>query len=224
MTSPSCDCAYSEMPTVAVSPSLRTHSWDSANRIPPRSGIVTPFPSFRMRPLVKGQRNHFRRSGCATYLHAKTGPGLGQNRRHVGHPDVVAKRKGDVARGDGAHPLAVFNDRVAVTRDASIQHFEAHQDAAQPPLASLHDSVAADEAFAQTERPAQTRLERIRRGVDVVAVETHPRFQTQGVARPQTGWADAIGLARIEECPPEPNGIIVAAKQLEAVFAGVAGA
>src|SRR3989442_15216840 len=107
MTSPSCDWAYSLMPTVAVSPSFFTHSWVSANRIPLTSGIVPPFPSFRMRPLVEGQRNHLCRSGRAANIDTKTGRGLGKGRRHVGHPDVVAKRERDVSRGHGTDLLAV---------------------------------------------------------------------------------------------------------------------
>src|ERR1700737_5609245 len=132
MTSPSCDWAYWVMPTVAVSPSFFTPSWVSANRIALRSGIVTPFPSFRMRPLIERQRNHFRRSGCATHVHAKMCSRLGEGRRHVGHPDVVAKREGNVARGHGADRPPVFQHRVAVTGDTAIEHFEAHENSAEP--------------------------------------------------------------------------------------------
>src|SRR5260370_36636667 len=113
MTSPSCDWAYWLMPTVAASPSCFTPSWVSANCIPLRSAIVTPFPSFRMRPLVEGQRNYLRRGGRAANVHAKTGPRFGQGRRHIGHPDVVAKREGDVAQGHVADPVTVFDDRAA---------------------------------------------------------------------------------------------------------------
>src|SRR4029077_1454333 len=170
MTSPSCDCAYSLMPTVAVSPSFFTHSWDSANRSPLRSGIVTPFPSFRMRPLVEGQRNHLRRCRGAANVHAKTGAGLGERRRHVGQSDVVAKRERDVARGHGADPLTIVDDRVAVARNTAIQHFETNEGAAEPPVAGLHDGVAADEVLVEAEGPIQSRLQRLRGGVDVVAM------------------------------------------------------
>src|SRR6267143_6269605 len=132
MPSPSCDWAYSLMPTVAVSPSFFTHSWDSANRSPLRSGIVTPFPSFRMRPLVEGQRNHLRRCGGATNIHAKTGARLRQRRRHVRHSDVVAKREGDVARCHGADPLTIVDDRVAMSWNTAVQHFEPDEGTAEP--------------------------------------------------------------------------------------------
>src|SRR4029077_822681 len=158
------------MPTVAVSPSLRTHSWVSANRIPLRSAIVSPFPSFRMRPLVEGQRNHLRRSGGAANVDAETGPGLGEVRRHVGHPDVVAEREGDVARGHGADPLVVVDDRVAMARNAAIVHLEADEDPAEPTLPGLHDGVATDEVLVEAEGPIQSGFKRIGAGVDVVAV------------------------------------------------------
>src|SRR6267378_4264117 len=131
MTSPSCDCAYLLMPTVAVSPSCFTHSWVSANRIPLTSGIVTPFPSFRMRPLVEGQRNHLCRRGGAANLDAQTGSGLRQVRRHVGHPDVVAKRERDVSRGHATNAYATVDNGVAVTGNAPIQHLEPNQDPAE---------------------------------------------------------------------------------------------
>src|ERR1700730_16129010 len=221
MTSPSCDWAYWLMPTVAVSPSCFTHSWVSPNRIPPRSGIVTPFPSFRMRPLVERQRNHFRRSGCATHVHANTGPRLGQGRRHVGHPDVVAKREGDIARGHGPYRPTVFDDRIAVTGNIAIEHFEAHEVSAEPPLASLHDGVAADEVLVEAECPIQARLEWIRAGVDVIAMEAHPGFQAQGVPCPEAGWPNAIGPTRIEQRPPQRRRVTGAAEQLETVFTRV---
>src|ERR1700687_1257267 len=221
MTSPSCDWAYWLMPTVAVSPSLRTHSWGSANRIALRTGIVTPFRSFRVRPLIESQRTHFRRSGCATSAHAKTGPRRGQGRRHVGHPDVVAEREGNVARSHSPDRPPVLDDRVAVTGNTPIQHFEAHENSAKPPLTSLHDGVAADEVLVQAECPLQARLEWVRSGIDVVAMESHPRFQAQGVSCPEACRPDAIGLALIEQRPPQQRRATGAAKQLEAVFTGV---
>src|ERR1700737_1756525 len=190
------------MPPVAESPSFFTPSWLSENRIPLMSAMATPFPSFRMRPLVEGQRNHLRRSGCATNVNAKPRPRLGQGRRHIGHPDVVAKREGDVARGYGANPLAILDDRVAVTRNTAIEHFEPRKDPADAPLASLHDGVAADEVFVEAECPLQARLERIRAGVDVAAMEAHSCFQPQRVPCPEAGRSDAIRLALIEQRPP----------------------
>src|SRR5438128_570452 len=223
MTSPSCDWAYPLIPTVAESPSFFTHSWVSANRSPLRSGIVTPFPSFRMRPLVEGQRNHLRRGSGAANVHAKAGPRLGQGRRHVRHPDVVAKCEGDVARGHRADPPAVVDDRIAVTGNAAVEHFETHKDPAESVLAVLHEGVAADEVLVEAESPIQARLERIGAGIDVVAMKAHARFQPQGVTGAEARRPDPVRLTFLEQRTPEPDGILVATKQLEAVFAGVAG-
>src|SRR4030081_2149432 len=191
MTSPSCDWAYSLIPTVAVSPSFLTHSCVSANRIPLRSAIPTPFPSFRMRPLVEGQRDNLGRGGRATNVHAKTGARLRQRRWHVGHPDVVAKREGDVSRGHDAGLPAIADDAIAVTGDAAVQHLEAHQHPRESPLARTDDGVTADEVLVEVEGPIQPCLERIGVRIDIVAVEAHPGFQSQGVASAQAGRPDA---------------------------------
>src|ERR1700731_1832469 len=161
MTSPSCDWAYWLMPTVALSPSFFTHSWVSANCIPLRSAIVTPFPSFRMRPLVKGQRHHLCRRRGATNVHAKTGPGRGQRRWDVGHPNVVAEGEGDVARRYRPDPLAVVDHHVAVAGNTAIEHLETDEHPAEPTVAGLHDGVAADEVLVEAERPIEAGLERI---------------------------------------------------------------
>src|ERR1700730_10096450 len=176
MTSPSCDCAYSVIPTVALSPSFRTPSWLSANRMPLRSGIASPFSLFRVRPLVEGQRNHLGRGCCAANVDAKTRTRLGERRRDIGHPDVVAKRERNVPGGHGTSPLAVADDGVAMTRDAAIQHLEPHQPPRDACLAGTASRVAPDESLIEGHRPFQPRCERIVAGIHVVAVQAHPRL------------------------------------------------
>src|ERR1700674_1425752 len=223
MTSPSCDWAYSLIPTVAVSPTFLTHSWVSANRIPLRSAIPTPCPSFRMRPLVERHWDNLGRGGDATHLHAKTGSGLGQRRWHVRHPDVVTKGEGDVSRRHGPDLLAIADHAVAVTGDAAVQHLETHQPPRESLLAGLQDGVTPHEILVEVEGPIQPCLERIGVGIHVVAVEAHARLQSQRVASAQARRSDAIGLALLEQRAPEPLGIGIAAKQLEAILAGIAG-
>src|ERR1700730_3262715 len=202
MTSPSCDWAYSLIPTVAASPSFLTHSWVSANRIPLRSALPIPFPSFRMRPLVEGQRDDLGRGGRTTNVHAKTGPRLGQRRWHVFHPKVVAQGEGDVSRRYCADRLAIVDDAVAVAGDATVQHLETNQPPRKSLLAGPQDGVTADEVLVEVQGPIQPCLERIRVSIHVIAVEAHPRFQSQGVARAQAGRPDTVGLAIIEERAP----------------------
>src|ERR1700730_12931536 len=64
ITSPSSDCAWSLMPTVAVPPSTCTHSWLSEKRYWLRSGTHSPpFGSF-----VERQRHHLRRRRGSAYV------------------------------------------------------------------------------------------------------------------------------------------------------------
>src|ERR1700680_619599 len=157
MTSPSCDWAYSLMPTVAVSPSFLTHSWVSAYRVPLGSGIATPFPSFRIRPLVKGQWDRLSRGRRASHLDAEPGPGRGQCRWHVGHRDVVPEGEGDVTRADRTHAPTVVEERVPVPRNVPIQHPQPDQNPLEPPLSCPEHGVAPDEIFIEAERPIEPR-------------------------------------------------------------------
>src|SRR5713101_1109926 len=161
MTSPSCDWAYSLIPTVAVSPSRLTHSWVCANRMPLRSGIASPFVSFGMSPLVEGQRNHLGRCGRATHIDAKTRARLGQGRGQVGHPDVVAEGEGDVAGRHTPDALAIVHRGVAVTGNAPIEHFEADQQPREPVLVGANDGITSDEVLVEAQRPVEARFERI---------------------------------------------------------------
>src|SRR5256886_14137547 len=119
MTSPNCDWAYSVIPTVAVSPSVLTHSWVCAKRNPISSAIPTPFPSFRMRPLVKGQWDNLGRRGCAANVYTEAGPPPGHRGGHGSHPGVVAKGEGKVFRRDRPPLLAPADGPAAVAGDTS---------------------------------------------------------------------------------------------------------
>src|ERR1700694_5995388 len=206
MTSPSCDCAYSLIPTVAVAPSFLTHSWVSANRIPLRSAIPTPFPSFRMRPLVEGQLDDLGRRGSATDVHPKTGPRLGEGRRQVRHPDVVAQAEGDVSRGHRADPLTITDDGIAVARNAAVEHLEADQPPRHAVLPRPADAVAADEVLVQVEGPIEPGLERIGVGIHVIPVEAHAGFEPEGGACAQAGRLDGGMLLFLGEPASRTHG------------------
>src|SRR6202030_550946 len=123
---------------------------------------------------------------------AKTGPGRGQRRRHVSHPDVVPKGEGDVARRYRADRLLIIDHDVAMTGNTAIEHLETDQDPVAPAFPGLHDGVAADEVLVEAEGPIEAGLQRIRAGVDVVAMQSHPRFQPQRVTGAEAGRPDAI--------------------------------
>src|SRR6266571_5508488 len=211
MTSPSWDWAYSVIPTVAVSPSCLTHSWLSLNRIPLSSGIASPFLSFGMRPLVKGEGNHFRRRRAPADVDLEPRLWFRHGRRHIGHRDVVAEREGDVARADRAKRSPVAQHTIAVTRNTSIEHLQTHQPPVETTLARPHDGVPADEIPVKAQRPLQACFERIGLVIHVIPVEPHSGFQSERVAGPQACRTDAVGLALLEQRPPEPAGVVVSA-------------
>src|SRR2546426_1417387 len=212
MTSPSWDWAYSVIPMVAVSPACLTHSWLSLNRIPLTSGIASPFLSFGMRSLVKGERNHFRRRRAPADIDLEPRLWFRQRRRHVGHRDVVAEREGDVSRADHPKGSPVAQHPIAMTRNASIEHLQTDQPPVETALARPHDGVPADEILVKAQRPLQTCFERIGLVIHVVPVEPHSRFQSECVTRPQACRTDAVGLALLEQRPPQPAGVVVSAE------------
>src|SRR2546425_2803700 len=212
MTSPSWDWAYSVIPTIAVSPSPLTHSWLSLNRIPLRSGIASPLLSFGMRALVKGEGNHFRRRSPPADADVEPRLWFRKRGRHIGHRDVVAEREGDVSRADHPNRLPVLQHRIAMPRNISIEHLQTHQPPVETMLARPHDGVPTDKVLVKAQRPLQTGFERIGPVVHVVPVKPHSRFQAERVAGPQACRTDAVGLAFVEQRPPEPAGVVVPAE------------
>src|SRR5258708_3595430 len=69
--------------------------------------------------------------------------------------------------------------------------------------------------------PAQIRLERGRSGVNIVAVQGHPGFEPQRVARAEAAGLDPTGS---EEFAPDPRCHERRHVDLEAIFAGIARA
>ena len=85
--------------------------------------------------------------------------------------------------------------------------------------------VAAGKIVAhQVTGESQAGLKRIDLFAQFVAVQRHARFQPQGVAGAQPGRAPAQRPAHVEDCLPNAQGDVAADAQLEAVFAGIAGA
>src|ERR671937_1360702 len=112
---------------------------------------------------------------------------------------------------------------VAVPGDAAVPHAQAGQptlDALSP--GSLQRRLA-DEVFAEADGPLQGGLERIGLCVHVHAVQPHPGLQPEGVARAQSRRLQPVTLARLEQRCPKPGSFGIAAEELEAVLAGIAG-
>src|SRR4051812_1200652 len=97
---------------------------------------------------------------------------------------------------------------------------EADEPTRQARLLLPNERVAADEiALRQLHEPAEVRLERRRRVVDVVAVERHPHLEPQRVAGAESGWRDP---SRADERLPDRRRITIVEVQLEAILPRVA--
>ena len=90
-----------------------------------------------------------------------------------------------------------------------------------------HEGVAADEvAFIELEPAREAGFEDVDVLRDFVAVEAHAGFEAEGVARAEAAGANAELCARVEESVPHVHGggLVGRDVELEAVFAGIAGA
>ena len=129
------------------------------------------------------------------------------------------------AAGDHADLGAAVMHRVAVAGDGAVEHFEADNLPGDALGLLAHQHVAADElALVPADNPAQITLHDRAGLVHVVAVQAHGGFEAQRVARPQAGGHQPVGLPRFEQRVPQLRGELRRHKNLEAVFAGVAGA
>src|SRR2546425_1948177 len=199
-------------------------------RIPIRINLHHPPPSstnlrrllFRS-PRYKGHPHPLRRRPLAAYIDRKRGARLGRCRREVGHPDGAVRGRRHRSTPHDVHLPVVHVHAVAVPGDdLGLGHLEAHQPALHArellllqrrepgevgPLLELHD-------------PAQSRLVRRHRGVDVAPVQGVARLEPQRIAR-----AEAARLPPPCSDQRVPQGFRVrgAAVQLEPVLSRVSG-
>ena len=119
-------------------------------------------------------------------------------------------------------------NRIRVAGDSTLDHFEADDFALRSAFGlNRQQGVAADEvAFIELEPAREAGFEDINIFRDFVAVEAHAGFEAEGVARAQAAGADAELRARVEQRVPRVGGggFVGRNVELEAVFAGVAGA
>src|SRR5436305_1173091 len=88
------------------------------------------------------------------------------------------------AKSSDADFFLAVDDRVAVAADPAVDHLEADQLPPRPlRLLALQDVAAVEVALIQLDDPGQIRFQRRGGVVDVVAVERHPGFEAQRVAR-----------------------------------------
>ena len=90
-------------------------------------------------------------------------------------------------------------ERISAARDASAGHLEADELALQSGLLDRDEGLLAHEhRFIELRAPAEASPERVRRLVDVVAVEREARLETQGIASAES---DRLRAERHELVP-----------------------
>src|SRR5215831_21235201 len=193
-TSPSCSCAYAVMPTRTRSPSCLAHS---CSRVYLRSlGTLAMLSSTRLFHLggIEGCPRDLGPLALAANLDLDGAADGCQGRLDVRDPDVLVDRGAIRARGDDADRATVFPHRIAVARDGLFDHLDADQAPPHAFGADLLERLAPDElALRRLDDPAQASLERVRRVVDVVAVQGVLHLEPQSVARPEPDRRDAVG-------------------------------
>jgi hypothetical protein len=88
-------------------------------------------------------------------------------------------------------------------------------------LLPLERGAADEVALGPREDPLEVGFEHRRGVVDVVPIKAHGRLEAQRVARAKAGGLQAGRLACLQDCVPEPLGVLRRDEDFEAVFAGV---
>src|SRR5579875_2615191 len=184
-----------------------------ACRALPRSNPLARFAVAHERRLHRAQRqlapaNVHAQSGVRTRGHAREADGLAQRGRKDPRQDFAVAPVAD-------HALAVAQHALVVQHHAN--QFARHARGLLPLQRGAADEIA---AFVQRHGPREPGLPGRHVLVHVLAVQVHPRFEPQGVARAQTGGAHARRGQRV----PQRHRVGLRHDDLEAILAGVAGA
>src|SRR5205823_13401886 len=123
---------------------------------------------------------------------------------------------------------ALIKHRIIIARDAALDHFQAHQLAAQWLLLQLFQRAAAYEVarLLQLAPTIQTRFPHVYALRNLVSVKRQLGFEPQRVARAQAARQDAEFCAGCEHVIPYAlaGALVRRDVDFEAVLAGVAGA
>src|SRR5215510_7645265 len=203
--SPSCSCAWSVIPTVATSPSIRSHSWSSVNfniAIDLCGSISVAFVAMRdERQIADLQRNVLsaylaenpftgRCRGCVDVTH-------GDRRLHA-RPKAAGRHGADrgcrnlvrVKFRAAAHRHAVLGLQSDAAAWRAVRQL-AQNDVCAGKSARTRSPGAAD----FRDRPFERSHHRRRCWIEIGTVETQPSFQPQAVARAKADRHHRIVLA-----------------------------
>ncbi len=144
---------------------------------------------------------------------------------HVRHADGFLQERCSRAARDSTDRASLRTggvDVVSGTGDALVEQFEAG-DLSRDALGLLctQRGGAQEVALVPAHDPAQAGFERRRRVVDVVAVETHGRFQPECIAGAESARNETIGLTRGQHRLPDAVGRLRRDEDFEAVFARI---
>src|SRR5262245_41203516 len=201
--SPSCSCAWSVIPTVATSPSIRSHSWSSVNfniAIDLRGSISVAFVAMRdERQITDLQRNAF-----SAYLAENPFAGrckvlvdvTHRNRRLHARPKAPGRDDADRANlvrvefraAPHWHAILDFQSDTAARR--AVRQL-AQNDVSARKSARARSTGAAD----LRNHPFERSHHRRRCWIEIGTVETQPGFQPQAVARAKADRDHRIVLA-----------------------------
>ena len=159
-------------------------------------------------------------AALSAHVDLDLGPGLGEIRAHVGHPDPALERGREGAAGDHARLGAVgVDDRVALARDPAPGDRERRQPLGGPGGARRGDRLGADEARLLLAAPAEAGLDRVAVLGEVVAVEVEADLEPQGVAGGEPGRHGP----RLDQRRPQRRRRARLDQDLDPVLARVAG-
>ncbi len=144
----------------------------------------------------------------------------GHVHRHAGQGDRLLHARAEGAAGDLAFQAGGRDHFLVRAQDAAF-FAQDQADELRALALGLQGRLADEVALRdQVDRPGQAGVERVHGVVHVLAVQVHAGFQAQRIARTETGRLDADGDKGI----PQRFGLRGRHADLEAVFAGVAGA
>src|SRR5262245_42130783 len=203
--SASCSCAWSVIPTVPTSPSIRSHSWSSVNvniAIDLRGSISVAFVAMRdERQIADPQRNAF-----SAYFAKNSFTGRRRVRVDVAHRNRRLHARSEAPGRDDANRarrnLVRVEFRAAAHRHAILDFqsdtaaWRAVRQLAQNDVCAGKSARARSTGAADfRDRPFERSHHRRRCWIEIGTVETQPSFQPQAVARAKADRHHRIVLA-----------------------------
>src|SRR4051812_40235326 len=204
------------------------HRPRSRGRLSPlRSGAARPWRAVAglLLSLVERHRDNRRSRAATPNVYFEFCPWHRSFDWHIRHPDCFLQKRRLCSARHGAGALAINVHVVAVPPNGSIEHLEPNQlSPRRAGLLVLQHVEAEKLLLLPTDDPPEIRLDNRRRLVHVVSVETHRRFETEGVACAEARRNHTGCLAGCQDRRPHTISRRRRHEHFESVFACVSGA